>query len=83
MPRAEMELPTSHPTVLVAPTAAVAWVPREPTMAVSIYCTAVCMACSSMVGQASAAMTGSIFREKPVRKRPFIRSSKACNLQKV
>ena len=36
-PKAEMLLPISQFTVLVAPTAAVAWVPREPTMAVSMY----------------------------------------------
>ena len=58
-----MELLTSHPTVLVAPTAAVAWVPREPTMAVSMYCTAVCIVCSSIVGQARATMTGSMPRD--------------------
>ena len=32
---AEMVLPISQLTVLVDPTAAVAWVPRAPTMAVS------------------------------------------------
>ena len=55
-PRAEMELFTSQLTVVVAPTAAVAWVPRLPTMAVSMYWTAVCKSCSSMVGQAKAMM---------------------------
>ena len=54
---AETVLPTSQDTVPVAPTAAVAWVPREPTMAVSIYCTAVCISSSSMVGQARAKIT--------------------------
>ena len=53
-------LPMSQLTVLVAPTAAVAWVPSEPTMAVSIYCTAVCISCSSMVGQASRIITESM-----------------------
>ena len=48
----------------MAPTAAVAWVPKVPTMAVSIYCTAVCISSSSMVGHASAKMTDSIFLSK-------------------
>ena len=59
-PRAETVLPTSQFTVLVAPTAATARVPREPTMPVSIYCTAVCISCSSMVGQASVKMADSM-----------------------
>ena len=59
MPKAETVLPISQLTVVVEPTAAVAEVPREPTMAVSIYCTAVCISCSSMVGQARAKTTGS------------------------
>ena len=59
---ADNVLLTSQLTVLVAPTAAVALVPSEPTMAVSIYCTAVCMSCSSMVGQASVRMTGNMDR---------------------
>ena len=54
MLKAEIELPMSQFTVVVAPTAAVAWVPKDPTMAVSIYWTAVCISCSSMVGQARA-----------------------------
>lgn len=58
MPSAEIVLPISQLTVLVAPTAAVACVPREPTIAVSIYCTAVCSSCSSIVGQASAKIVG-------------------------
>ena len=58
-PKAEIELPISQFTVVVEPTAAVAWVPRLPTMAVSIYCTAVCISCSSMVGQARAKTVGS------------------------
>ena len=49
---AEIELLISQFTVVVAPTAAVAWVPSEPTIAVSIYWTAVCISCSSIVGQA-------------------------------
>ena len=49
---AEMVLPISQLTVVVAPTAAVASVPREPTLAVSIYWTAVCKSCSSIVGHA-------------------------------
>ena len=53
-PKAEIVLPTSQLTVVVEPTAAVAAVPSAPTMAVSIYCTAVCISCSSIVGQASA-----------------------------
>ena len=36
-PSADTELPMSQLTVEVAPTAAVAWVPREPTKAVSMY----------------------------------------------
>ena len=44
--------PMSQFTVVVDPTAAVAAVPSAPTMAVSIYCTAVCISCSSMVGPA-------------------------------
>ena len=59
-PSAESELLTSQLTVLVAPTAAVALVPSEPTIAVSMYCTAVCMSCSSMVGHASVRMTPSM-----------------------
>ena len=51
------EMPTSQFTVEVAPTAAVACVPSEPTMAVSIYCTAVWSSCSSMVGHASVMIT--------------------------
>ena len=47
-------LPISQFTVVVEPTAAVAEVPKEPTIAVSMYCTAVCMSCSSMVGHARA-----------------------------
>ena len=46
----------SQPTVVVAPTAAMALVPRLPTIAVSIYCTTVCISCSSMVGHARARM---------------------------
>ena len=41
IPTAETTLPINQFTVPVAPTAAVAWVPREPTIAVSIYWTAV------------------------------------------
>ena len=52
-----MVLLISQLTVEVAPTAAVACVPREPTMAVSMYCTAVCISCSSMVGQARVRIT--------------------------
>ena len=59
MPKADTLLPTNQPTVAVEPTAAVAWVPRVPTMAVSIYCTAVCSSCSSMVGQARVSTAGS------------------------
>ena len=46
----------SQLTVAVEPTAAVACVPRVPTIAVSIYWTAVCINCSSMVGHARARM---------------------------
>ena len=56
-PSAEMVLLISQLTVLVAPTAAVASVPSDPTMAVSMYCTAVCISCSSMVGHARLKMT--------------------------
>ena len=62
MPRAKKVLTTSQPTVPVAPTAAVAWVPSAPTMAVSIYCTAVCITCSMMVGQASDTMVATVAR---------------------
>ena len=62
-PRAEIVLPISQLTVLVAPTDAVALVPKTPTIAVSIYCTAVCMNCSSIVGHASAKITGNICLE--------------------
>ena len=55
-----MELPPIQPTVLVAPTAAVASVPSAPTMAVSMYCTSVCISSSSMVGHARAKITGSM-----------------------
>ena len=61
-PMDEMVLPMSQFTVLVAPTAAVAWVPREPTMAVSMYWTAVCISCSSMVGHARVKITESMDR---------------------
>ena len=57
-PRADSELPTNQPTVLVEPTAADACVPSEPTMAVSTYCTAVCISCSSMVGNAKEITVG-------------------------
>ena len=56
-PQALTMPPMSQPTVVVAPTAAIASVPRLPTMAVSMYCTAVCISCSSMVGQARARIT--------------------------
>ena len=42
----------NQPTVTVEPTAAVASVPMEPTMAVSIYWTAVSINSCSIVGQA-------------------------------
>ena len=53
---------TSQPTVTVEPTAAVAWVPMEPTIAVSIYCTAVSISSCSMVGQAREKTTGKRLR---------------------
>jgi len=59
-----MVLMTSQFTVVVAPTAAMASVPKEPTMAVSMYCTAVRMTSSRMVGHAKENITGSIFHEK-------------------
>lgn len=46
-------------TETVLPTAAVACVPMEPTIAVSMYCTAVCIRCSSIVGQAREMTDGS------------------------
>ncbi len=70
-----MVLPTSQPTVDVAPTAAVAWVPREPTMAVSMYCTAVPMSCSSMVGQARERIVGSSSQGSFLFKEGFIITS--------
>ena len=57
---AEIVLLISQLTVLVEPTAAVADVPREPTIAVSIYWTAVCIACSIMVGHARDQITAII-----------------------
>ena len=45
---------TNHVTEPVSPTAAEACAPSTPTMAVSTYCTSVCMAFSSITGQASA-----------------------------
>ena len=60
-PNAEIVEPMSQFTVVVEPTAAVAEVPRLLTMAVSMYCTAVCMSCSSMVGHASAATAAKSF----------------------
>ena len=62
-PKAVMEELTSHPTVLVAPTAAVACVPRAPTMAVSMYCTADWLICSSIVGQARVKITRTMARD--------------------
>ena len=73
---AEMVLPISQLTVLVAPTAAVAWVPIAPTMAVSIYCTAVCISSSSMVGHASVRMVGTIPQG---RKERFVFSMKSSH----
>lgn len=67
MPRAEMLLLTSQLMVVVQPTAAVAWVPSTPTIAVSMYCTAVYISCSNIVGQASVKMTGSIFHCRDLR----------------
>ena len=75
-PMADTVLFTSQLTVLVAPTAAVAVVPSAPTMAVSIYCTAVCISCSSMVGQASERMTPAMAR-RGLSRNFFIRTSKA------
>ena len=43
--------------VVVEPTAAVACVPSAPTIAVSMYCTAVFISCSSMVGHARPRIT--------------------------
>ena len=60
MLKAEIELEISQFTVVVEPTAAVACVPSEPTIAVSIYCTAVCISCSSIVGQARAHITATV-----------------------
>ena len=45
--------PKSQVVLAVSPTAAVAADPREPTMAVSTYCTKVIISCSTMAGQAS------------------------------
>lgn len=67
MPQAEMMQMMSQLMVVVAPTAAVAAVPSEPTMAVSMYCTAVCMSCSSIVGHASVSTAGSSAGSKPRR----------------
>ena len=52
IPSAEIVEFTSQFIVTVEPTAAVAEVPKVPTIAVSIYCTAVCISCSSIVGRA-------------------------------
>ena len=72
---AEMVLITSQLTVVVAPTAAVACVPRDPTIAVSIYCTAVRMISSRIVGHANVKITGSISQEKMRRFCKFIEPS--------
>ena len=70
MPSAETEPFTSQFIVVVEPTAAVAAVPSEPTIAVSTYCTAVYISCSSMVGHASAIIGASrlhfIFLKKDI-----------------
>ena len=66
-PTAEIVQMMSQLIVVVAPTAAVAAVPSAPTMAVSIYCTAVCMSCSSIVGHASESTAGSSAGSKPRR----------------
>ena len=72
-PTADTTLPIIQLTVDVAPTAAVAAVPREPTMAVSIYCTAVWVSCSSMVGQARVKMAASMVRSNLFSRRmPFL-----------
>ena len=55
-----MELLLSQLMVVVAPTAAVAVVPKEPTMAVSIYWPAVCITCSTIVGQARATIIAKV-----------------------
>ena len=52
MPNAITTLPSIQLTVMVQPMAAVAWVPRCPTIAVSTWLTSVESVCSSMVGQA-------------------------------
>ena len=54
----------SQVVLAVRPTAAVAWEPRDPTMAVSTYCTRVIMICSTMAGQAknSTAPQGGLYR---------------------
>ena len=62
-----MVVPTSQFTVAVEPTAAVASVPSFPTMAVSMYCTAVCISSSSMVGHARRSTEGSSAGSKPRR----------------
>ncbi len=73
-PKAEIMPKTSHPTVLVAPTAAVARAPRAPTMAVSMYCTAVCITCSTMVGQAKPKMMAARARDSCLSNLGFIAS---------
>ena len=59
-PIAETAEFTSQFTVVVEPTAAVAAVPSVPTIIRSIYCTRVCISCSSIVGIASANIVVSI-----------------------
>ena len=60
MQMAETVLPMSQLTVVVDPTAAVAAVPSEPTIAVSMYCTAVPRSCSNIVGHAKAKIMGTV-----------------------
>ena len=58
---AALKSPLKSQVVLeVNPTAAVAEEPREPTMAVSTYCTKVSMICSFMAGQAKKSTDASV-----------------------
>ena len=72
MPAAKNTPLTSHVTEPVRPTAAEACAPSTPTMAVSTYCTSVCMAFSSITGQdkvKSAAVSGQYSRSLARRAR--------------
>ena len=78
-PNAETVLISSQLTVDVDPTAAVASVPRLPTIAVSMYWTAVASISSSIVGHARVKISGRYERSKyPLRDVPDILFLLSC-----